>query len=873
MTVALSSFLPPERFPEISGESREEARDAEATGHHPSGEAEAKRSNRQGEREIRVMADTGLRAILYSRGSLKLLDQRVIPYEKTFLDVKDAEDGWRMINSMVVRGAPAIAIAGVLSLAVELANADLPESASETFEMIKEKLKYLVTSRPTAVNLAIAASDLTNIITELTKAKPACTSRDLAEAVIAAAEDMMRTDTEGNLTMGRHGSKAIQEACKKRRSKDRNLRVLTHCNTGALATSSYGTALGVVRSLYADEVLERAYCTETRPYNQGARLTAYELVHDKIPSTLVTDSTAPYLMSKQEVDAVVLGADRIAANGDVANKIGTFSLAVSASYSNVPFFVAAPISTVDLSLETGQGIPIEERSAQEMTHLPGGGKRVVAEGIGVWNPAFDVTPAPLIAGIITEHGTVWPDASGHFDMKGFIQRATSGANGSAPATSLSMPLASVKAFTPETLKAYIAGEPELRERIPGDPSEWRVREVGDGNINFVFIVEGSGGEGMVVKQALPYVRCIGESWPLTEDRALFESAALVDEHKLCPEHVPEVYKFDSKCSAIFMEYLEPPNIILRYGLIDGVVYAHLAEAMSTFLASTLFSTSLLSIPSSEYRKKVAFYADNSAMCELTEQVIFTDPYGSAFHNRHTSPFLDKDAAELRSNAEAKNAISELKRKFCTHAQALLHGDLHTGSVMVTETTATVIDPEFAFYGPMGFDIGALISNLFLAYFASDGHESEKKGERADHRAWILSCVRETWNLFERKFLGLWDDRSEAEGSSAYPELLFGPSVEDAKGARRACQENFMREVFEDALGFAGAKMIRRIVGVAHVQDLESIEDLKIRAECERKALQFGKKLLIRRATFAGIEEVVSEAVAFRRDDKLPFYYS
>ena len=157
--------------------------------------------------------------------------------------------------------------------------------------------------------------------------------------------------------------------------------------------------------------------------------------------------------------------------------------------------------------------------------------------------------------------------------------------------------------------------------------------------------------------------------------------------------------------------------------------------MATFLATTLFMSSLLNLPSDEYRKKVSFYSDNSPMCELTEQVIFTDPYGDAFHNRHNSPHLDAEVAELRRDAGAKIAISELKHKFCTHAQALLHGDLHTGSVMVTDTTVSVIDPEFAFYGPMGFDLGAFLSNILLAFFASDGHEA-RPGDRDEHLSLI-----------------------------------------------------------------------------------------------------------------------------------------
>jgi len=623
---------------------------------------------------------------------------------------------------------------------------------------------------------------------------------------------------------------------------------LTHCNTGALATASFGTALGVIRALHNDKVLDRAYCTETRPYNQGARLTAFELVHDNIPSTLICDSSAAALMSKGGVDAVVVGADRIAANGDVANKIGTLSLAVAAAHAGVPFFVAAPLSTVDLALKSGDGIPIEERSAHEVTHLPNG-DRAVVDGIGVWNPAFDVTPAKLIAGIITERGTVWPDPqTATFDMSAFAQ-------GSTP---LPFGGSAVKAFTEDTLREYITKDPELSSMVGGDSSTWTIREVGDGNINFVFIIEGTKG-GIVAKQALPYVRCIGESFPLPTNRIDFETGALIAEHAMCPEHVPKVYKFDDDCSTMVMEYLAPPNIILRYGLIEGVTYPHLAESMSTFLANTLFKSSLLNMTTSEYRLNLAKYTKNSAMCELTEQVIFTDPYGPAEMNRWNQPYMDAEVEDLWRDVAAKQAISELKRKFCEHGQALIHGDLHSGSVMITQQSMHVIDPEFAFYGPMGFDIGAFVANLFLAYFASEGHE-KVAGDRDEHRAWLLACTRNIWNLFQNKFLKLWNHNKD---SAAYPQAMFGQDgLSEGDSPLVICQESFMRQLFEDSIGFAGAKMIRRIVGVAHVADMDNIEDAERRAVCEKRALRFGRHLLVGRSSFEAIEEVVKAATTF-----------
>ena len=293
-----------------------------------------------------------------------------------------------------VRGAPAIAIVGSLSVAAELRRTSFSDAASlEKF--VTDKFSYLKTARPTAVNIAQAAEIFSQRAAEVGeegvgKAK---------EILVRELEAMLAEDVKVNRSIGRHGAEhIISRACQGGR-----VSVLTHCNTGSLATAGYGTALGVIRSLWEVGRLEHVYCTETRPYNQGARLTAYELVYEKIPSTLICDSMAAALMRRKNVSAVIVGADRVVSNGDTANKIGTYQLALVAKSHGVPFYVASPNSTIDFSLASGEDIVIEERPEEEMACI--GGQRIAANGIHCWNPAFDVTPASLITGgIVTERG-------------------------------------------------------------------------------------------------------------------------------------------------------------------------------------------------------------------------------------------------------------------------------------------------------------------------------------------------------------------------------------------------------------------------------------------------------------------------------------
>uniref|UniRef100_A0A2P2MA57 Methylthioribose-1-phosphate isomerase n=1 Tax=Rhizophora mucronata TaxID=61149 RepID=A0A2P2MA57_RHIMU len=365
--------------------------------------------------------DGALQSICYKRGSLQLLDQRKLPLETVYLDIHDSTDGWSAIRDMVVRGAPAIAITAALSLAVEVFNLEsFDGTASDAASFLGKKLNYLVSSRPTAVNLSDAVTKLKAVISNATTAA-ASESRSVFLAYIEAAESMLNDDVATNKAIGSYGASFIMNELKRYKG----LSILTHCNTGSLATAGYGTALGVIRALHTEGVVERAYCTETRPFNQGSRLTAFELVHEKIPAALVADSAAAALMKDGRVSAVVVGADHVAANGDTANKIGTYSLALGASYHNIPFYVAAPLTSIDLSISSGDEIIIEERSPKELLYSRGGlGEQVAAPGIAVWNPAFDVTPAKLISGIITEKGVITKLGADLFDVKSFVERAT-----------------------------------------------------------------------------------------------------------------------------------------------------------------------------------------------------------------------------------------------------------------------------------------------------------------------------------------------------------------------------------------------------------------------------------------------------------------
>jgi len=320
---------------------------------------------------------------------LAFIDQRKLPWSKVEVPCSTAEEVATAIKEMVVRGAPAIGIAAAIGL--YLGVKDYQGNLEAFFLLLEEKKSLLASTRPTAVNLFWAL----NRMEEVARAS-ALPLEKLKKRLRAEALRIWEEDLEANRKMGQMGASLFREP----------VSLLTHCNAGALATGGYGTALGVIRALHDKGMVKLVLVDETRPLLQGARLTAWELDQEGIPHRLITDNMAGYFMARGMVDAVVVGADRIAANGDVANKIGTYTLAVLAQRHGIPFYVAAPFSTWDLSLPSGHEIPIEERSQEEVTHLAG--RRICPPGTPAFNPAFDITPHELVTAIITERGVVHP---------------------------------------------------------------------------------------------------------------------------------------------------------------------------------------------------------------------------------------------------------------------------------------------------------------------------------------------------------------------------------------------------------------------------------------------------------------------------------
>ena len=426
-----------------------------------------------------------------------------------------------------------------------------------------------------------------------------------------------------------------------------------------------------------------------------------------------------------------------------------------------------------------------------------------------------------------------------------------------------MPLETPPGYRPldeQSLPAWLAGLPEAASRLGGGPAEWKVAEVGDGNLNLVFLVEGPAA-GVCVKQALPYVRLVGEGWPMTLKRAFFEHEYMRIQGPHVGRLIPEVYHYDPQLYAVVMELLKP-HIIMRHGMIQGQRYPAFAGHIVEYMAQTLFMTSDFALPAGEKKALTAVFCDNTELCKITEDLIFSEPYRIAERNRWTSPQLDRIAGEFRADVALKLAISRLKHKFLTSAEALIHGDLHTGSVMATESDTRVIDAEFAFVGPMGFDVGAVLGNLLLSYFSQDGHAAEGSS-RAAYQDWILEILESVWNGFAARFLALW--RGPAAKGDAYPQELFAEG--SAAAALETERQAMMARLYVDSIGFAAAKMIRRILGLAHVIDLEKIADPDRRALCETRALRLARELMVNRRRFDSIAAVADAAQTVRHDIK------
>lgn len=405
-----------------------------------------------------------------------------------------------------------------------------------------------------------------------------------------------------------------------------------------------------------------------------------------------------------------------------------------------------------------------------------------------------------------------------------------------------------------TLKGRLSGIEAVASRV-GPPSEdWTVEEVGDGNLNLVFIVGGSKGS-VIVKQALPYVRLVGDSWPLGLERAFFEYHALTRQAARDPGRVPEVFYYDEAQALIVMEYLSPHRI-LRGRLIEGLKTHGLGETLGRFCARTAFRGSDLAMKTAEKKADTALFLGNVELCDITESLVFTDPYFAAEMNSHNA-HLDAIVADLRGNVALKTAAQDMLAKFANNAETMCHGDLHTGSVMCTDDETRVIDPEFAFYGPMGFDIGMLMANYLMAYLSQPAHRDDP----VDMQEWILGETAATWAAFEAEFRALW--ASERRGI-LYPATLF----EDQGDAPDLALDRRLAAIWDDALGFCGIEQHRRTLSLAHNADFESIEDPAERATYEARNLRLGEHIVLHRQNIGDIDAFLAAARDFNGKDFL-----
>ena len=409
---------------------------------------------------------------------------------------------------------------------------------------------------------------------------------------------------------------------------------------------------------------------------------------------------------------------------------------------------------------------------------------------------------------------------------------------------------SYKILDTKSVVDYVLNIPSVKKMFPHKESV-TAREVGDGNLNLVFIV-GDDKNSVVVKQAIPYLRIAGESWPLARERMRFESQALTLHNKLAPGLAPAVYHIDLEMSLVVMEYLGK-HIIMRKELIKRKRFPLFIDHISTFLAETLFKTSDMYLTGAE-KKKLQSEFINPELCKITEDFVFTNPYKESPENKWNH-VIDPEVKALRSNGKLKVAIAEMKEAFMTHGQSIVHGDLHTGSIMINEKETRVIDPEFAFYGPAGFDVGAVLGNLALNYCCHFVRTPDV-AERESFQAYLLELIRGTWNEFARKFDDLWKNNNKGE--------LCPPSYWDFPGGEQAFAEyrrKYIKQLLQDTAGCGGCKMMRRMLGIAHVEDIEGIADPQQRAIAERLALQIGARWVMERNSFNSVEDLINVIVS------------
>lgn len=391
---------------------------------------------------------------------------------------------------------------------------------------------------------------------------------------------------------------------------------------------------------------------------------------------------------------------------------------------------------------------------------------------------------------------------------------------------------------------YLQSIPEAHHRFSSF-NNLQIQEITDGNMNYAFVVTNKLdlNQSVFVKQAPPYIKVLGEDWPLTRQRMTAEMNALGYQSSVCPEMVPEVYYQCQEMSVLVMQHLSQ-HTILRTELVQGRYFPRLAEDLSTFLAETLFYSSDFALPSAD-KKVMVNKSRNQAMCQISEDFIFTYPFEHHDMNDYNPALSQSVIDSIQKDANVRAHVAQMKHIFMNKSEALLHGDLHTSSVMVNEQQTFVIDPEFSFAGPIGFDVGALIANLYLSYFS---HAHKKSAESVEYSQWLLQTIDDIWCKFAAKFLTLWAEHERTTQHAFMGKDLTGDS-------QQTFRHVFLQQVFSDTIGFAACKMIRRILGVAKVADFMQFEDQTLRAKLETQALNMATKMLVNRQSYTQIAEL------------------
>lgn len=724
----------------------------------------------------------------YENGKVSILDRRIYPQEIKFVECKNHIEVSKALADMVTQsGGPYIAVNMGMVLVVDEAK-DL--SKNEYIEFINKAVHTLCYSRPTTVvNMIKAVERCYKVSLQLAENR-----KDAVQIVFEAAID------EANKRYQRY--EKVAKYLYEKIPKDGT--IMTHC---------FGeTVIGMLMRICKENNNDvKVICSETRPYFQGARLTASVIKDMGFDVTVITDNMPGYVMKLKNVDLFTSAADVITMDGHVINKIGTFQMALAAHYWGIPYFTTGIPNNEHLDISS---VEIEERNGDYVTQAMG--VKTTMDGVKGFYPAFDITPPKLISGIVTDKGIYSPyNLNNYYDEINKIK---------------------TNAKTGRFDKYFLMNENDVLEYVKEkvdffeETSNLDCKEIGDGNLNYVFrVIDKNSNKSLILKHSSVDTRS-KSGRKLNLDRNILECNILQLYNKYCPGFAPKIYMSDEVMSCYAMEDLSKYTI-MRTLLLQNKTFPHFADNITTFMVDTLLPTTDIILNHKEKKELVKRHI-NPNLSEISEQLVFTDPFGNySGGNIVLDSMKDFVQENLYNDMKLKLEVSKLKFNFMNNAQALLHGDLHTGSIFINEVDIKIIDPEFSFYGPIGYDVGNVIANLFLAW--GHGYATiENKEQRLRYLSNIEKCIIDIVDMFKEKFI-----------------KKFKKEANDALAKTEGFEEWYLNGVMEDTCGSVGLETIRRIVGIAKVQDITSIKDEKKRTNVEKILILIGKEFIINRSQY------------------------